>query len=174
MSSEPAGVFETGSWEFSRLGARPPILAKDSKKSTKGSESMSHRWSSKIPDLCFWPRKCSKGKKLACYKVLQGGGILLFHTALGLNFYGGKILTQSECWDHFWWLGSERGQKRGIRDNTHNFFLLPLAKRLPVNQTLWEERQKTNIPILPLQPFSVSFKPNSQIHLVADLMSPRC
>lgn len=69
--------------------------------------------------------------------------------------------------------GSERGQKRGELDNKHNFFLLPLAKGLPVNQTLWEERQKTNTSNLPLQLFSVSFKPNSQIHLVADLMSPR-
>lgn len=68
----------------------------------------------------------------------------------------------------------QRGQKRGMRDNMHKFFLLPLAKRLPVNQTLWEKRQKTSTPNLPLQPFSVSFKPKSQIHLVADLMSPHC
>lgn len=64
--------------------------------------------------------------------------------------------------------------EKGMRYNMHKFFLLPLAKRLPVNQTLQEKRQKTSIPNLLLQPFSVSFKPKSQIHLVADLMSPRC
>lgn len=98
--------------------------------------------------------------------------ILLLHMAFGvIFFYGGKIFTQSE---YFQWPGSERTEERGLRYNMHKFFLLPLAKRLPVNQTLWEKRQKTSIPNLPLQPFSVSFKPKSQIHLVADLMSPRC
>lgn len=89
----------------------------------------------------------------------------------GSIFYGGKILTQSE---YFQWPGSERVEKR-MRNNVHKFFLFPLAKRLPVHQTLWGKKaKKTSTPNLPLQPFSVSFKPKSQIHLVADLMSPRC
>lgn len=49
-----------------------------------------------------------KREKLACFHTVQGGGILLSTQLSGSHFYGGKILTQSEC---FWWLGSEKGQK---------------------------------------------------------------
>lgn len=165
---------EKGSGEFLQTKGKTTKPCERLQNCTKEPESVSCRWSFKIPNFCLGSRKHLKGKerKSLCVSMQCKEAGLSFTTQLsGLHFYGWKthskwVLLVAGDW--------ERTEDRGIRDNMHNFFLLPLAKRLPVNQMLWEERQKTNTPNLPLQPFSVSFKPNSQIHLVADLMSPHC
>lgn len=99
-----------------------------------------------------------------CPGIVQGG-------FWGYIFYGGKILTQSE---YFKLPRSERVEKRRMRNNVHKFFFFHQQKGCLLTKHYGKKRQKTSTPNLPLQPFSVSFKPKSQIHLVADLMSPRC
>lgn len=160
--------------EFFQTKGENTKLCRGHKRPTKESENRNYK-APRIPTFVSGGESIHKKRgKHVCFGIVHGGG-LSFSTWLLVFFvfffFGGKFFTQSE---YSQWLGSERTEERGMRYNMHKFFLLPLAKRLPVNQTLWEKRQKTSIPNLPLQPFSVSFKPKSQIHLVADLMSPRC
>lgn len=98
---------------FSRLGARPPNIVKDPKSLTKEPESISCRLSSKIPNFLSWVKKIFKGKgreKLVCYHAVQGGRVLLDHTAFRVIFLWWKNSLQVSTVSG---RGSERGQKRG-------------------------------------------------------------
>lgn len=147
--------FETGSREF----LQTTNLVKDSKSLTKEPESVSCRWSSKIPNFCLGSRKHSKGKEgKSLYVSMQHKEVRFSLTTQlsGSYFYGGKTLTPSEC---CWWQGiRERTEERELRPHAQ---LLPLAKRLPVNQTVREERQKQTHQA---SPSNLSLCPSNQIH----------
>lgn len=94
--------FETGSGEFLQTKGKATEPCERLQNSTKEPESISCRWSSKIPNFCLGSRKHLKGKerKSLCVSMQCKEVGFSFTTQLsGLYFYGGKTLTQSEhCW----------------------------------------------------------------------------
>lgn len=92
--------FETGSGEFLQTKGKTTKPCERLQNSTKEPESVSCRWSSKIPNFCLGSRKHLKGKerKSLCVSTqCKEVGLSSTTQLSGLHFCGWKTLTQSEC-----------------------------------------------------------------------------
>lgn len=79
---------ETGSGKFLQTNVKTIKPCERLQTSTKEPESTSCRRGSKISNFCLGSRKHSEGKEVfpVCFNAVQGGGILLDHTAFRVIF----------------------------------------------------------------------------------------
>lgn len=105
--------FETGSGELLQTEGETTKPCERRHWSTKEPESRSCRESSRIPNFCLGSRKHSKekkGKSLYVSTQRKEVGFALTTERSGSYFYGGKILTQSEC---CWWQWIREDRREG-------------------------------------------------------------
>lgn len=132
---------------FSRLRARPSSLVEDSRSLQRSQRARVVGEVPRFPTFVLGQENIQrerKGKGKACMfqHSTRRWGFSFATQFSGSCFYGGKILKVGAVGDR------ERTERGGLEQHAQ-LFSFPLAKRLPVNQTLWEERQKTNTPNLP-------------------------